>query len=213
MIARLFMLILVFAPFASTVEAGLWDNIKSLFAGSNRNVPPIIRVLVTHDQPSVMLEVKGKYNVYDPNTKAHMGTRLIGKHKLIQSIPSGLKWGEEFPGIYQLHIVPENQSITTVVNEVEYRGSLFVYDIGGTISIINAVDLEDYLTSVLTPQFHEPLSEETLSAIAITARTYAYYRTLHPKNPFWGVDGEQEVYAGLASIDTDSAIEMESLEN
>lgn len=207
MILRVVLCMLALIPITGTVDAGFWDSLRGLIWNANYKAPPMIDVVIINDQPGVMLEVKGKYQIYDPNTKKYISKRLMGKKKYIQAVSSGLKWGELFPGIYQIHIVPDDLSITTVVDGVEYQGSLFIYDIGGTISIVNRVDIEDYLSSSMPQQFHDPFSEETLAAIAIVARTNAFYQSQKLKNKFWAVDATQVGYRGLQSIEPNSEID------
>jgi len=192
-------LLLTLVPMVS--YAGFWDSVRGAFSGKSRTTQLKIDVLVINDQPGAMVEIKGKYKVFDPNTKKHLATRFVGKRKMMQSIATGLKWGEEFPGIYQLHIVPDDYSTPLVVNGIEYKGSIFIYDIGGSVSIVNRVNIEDYLRSTLSSQFNEPIPEETLAAIAIVARSYSLFESQHPKNPYWAVDGQHVNYQGERTID------------
>jgi len=178
------------------VEASLWSSIKSVFCTECAQEPSSIKILVSYDQNGAMLEVKGKYKIFDPNTGDHISTRFIGKRRFIQPLNGGLKWGEEFPGVYQLQIIPETPATTVLVDGIEYRGSLSVYDIGGTLSIVNEMNIDDYLNAVLPTQFKEPMSEEAMNAIVIAARTNALYQADHPKNKFWSVDGAQVGYQG-----------------
>lgn len=212
MIARLMMLLLAIAPLSSSAEAGLMDGITSLFTKPVPPQPPALNILIVHDQHGVVLEVKGKYQIFDPNTNEHISTRFIGKRKFIQALSDGLKWGEEFPGVHQLLIVPDDKNVTTVVDGIEYRGSIYIYDIGGTISVVNSVDIEDYLASTLPAKFRTPLPEEELAAIAIAARTYAYWMAQNPKNTFWAVSAKQIDYQGNAVTIQSSPIEKAILD-
>lgn len=208
MIIRLLLLLLAIAPLKIQLQAGIWKDVKSAFAQEILPAPPMIKVLIVHDQPGIVIEVKGKYSLYDPRTNEHISTRFVGKRKYLQALQGGLKWGEEFPGLYQLTIVPADQSVTTVVNGIEYRGSVYIYDIGGTLSVVNEVYIEDYLASLLTPQFTEPLEKEALAAVAIASRTNAYYEATNGKNPFWAVDGRKIGYEGHFTTSRRSAIEV-----
>ncbi|HRD54854.1 MAG TPA: SpoIID/LytB domain-containing protein, partial [Parachlamydiaceae bacterium] len=132
-----------------------------------------------------------------------ISSRFLGKRKFIQSVADGIRWGEEFPGVFQLLIVPEEETTKTVVDGISYKGSLYVYNIAetGTISIVNEVLLDDYLDSVLSNQFNkERLSEEAAAAVAIVARTNALYFALNPKSAFWSVDGTEVGYLGNSNI-------------
>jgi stage II sporulation protein D len=190
------------------VEASLVDSVKNFFSGNHPAPSPMIQVLLIHDQPAVMLEVKGKYKILDPNTRAVLSSRVVGKKKLIQSLSGGLKWGEEFPGIYQLQLVPDSQGASINVEGVEYPGSITIYDVGGTLSVVNQVNLETYLNRVLSYQYPDKLPEETMAAIAIASRAQAFWAVKHPKNSFWDVDGQQVGYKGGTTKEL--PIELES---
>lgn len=207
MIIRILVMLLAVAPLSIPADAGLWDSFKSIFSKGELPQPLSTRILIVHDQHGIVLEVKGKYAIYDPKTNEHISTRFIGKRKFIQALSDGIKWGEEFPGVHQLLIVPEDSHITTVVDGIEYRGKIYIYDIGGTISVVNQVDVEDYLTSLLAPKYKEPLAEETMAAIAIAARTNAYYQALNPKNTYWDINANQVGYLGYAVTNSSSDIE------
>lgn len=199
-------LVLALGPVSAPLEAGWFDKMAGYFRKSGPAQPPTIKVLIVHDRPGVVLEVKGKYKIFDPHTGDHISTRFTGKRKFIQAVRDGLKWGEEFPGVYQLMIVPDESSTTTIVDGIEYRGPIFIYDIGGTISIVNQVYIEDYLSSILTKRSTQ-LPEELLAAIAIAARTSAYYRIENPKSQYFSIDGTKTGYQGFASIDPGSDTE------
>ena len=108
--------------------------------------------------------------------------------------------------MYQIQIIPKDINVTTVVDGIEYKGALFIYDIGGTISIVNRTPIEDYVASVLSRQYPNSFSEEALAAIAIAARTDAYYKSQNPKNKFWAVDANQVGYKGLEAVDSTSEL-------
>lgn len=194
------MLLTALMPFVTSIEAGVLDS----WAKPTPIPPPTIGVLLLHDRPGAVLEVKGKYRLFDPKGYQFISTRFIGKRKYLQVVSDGLKWGEEFPGLHQLMIVPDTQTITTNVDGIEYRGSIYAYDVEGSVGIVNEVDIEDYLQSILTPAIQENLPREVLAAIAIAARTEAYYQSQHPKSKYWSVDGAQVGYRSYSLADPKS---------
>lgn len=136
--------------------------------------------------------------MYDPLTNQHVITRNVGKRKFIQPTAEGLRWGEEFPSFHQLKFVPESPQGTIIVDSLEYKGVVYVYNIHDKIFVVNELDVEDYITSILTPEFKEPCSQEALAAVVIAARTNALYQAQSPKSKFWAVDGRQVGYLGYA---------------
>ncbi len=187
------------APMAMTqVHGGILDIVVEAFTPKPVVEAPKIRVLLTHDQPGVVLEVRGKYKIYDPRTNSPVAVSFHGKRRLLQAQSGGIVWGEEFPGIHQLAIYPDNPDTLFYVDGIEQKGALFVYDVGNSISIVNKIDVEDYLNAVLPQQYKAQLPEELLAGIAIAARTTSYYNAQNGKTPYWDLDAEKEGYQGSA---------------
>lgn len=199
MYARILMFLLMLVPCIAPLEAGLVDKIQNMFTKEPLPTPPSVKILLVNDQESIILEVKGRYRIYDPRTGQHIVSRLVGKRRLLQGTHDGIRWGEEFPGIHQLAIVPSDPNTTTIVDGVEYKGEIYVYDIGGTISVVNHLDIEDYLYTLLAPYAGENLPQELWNALAITYRSFAYYQAEHSKTPYWDVDAQKVGYNGFAS--------------
>lgn len=164
---------------------------------------PTIRILVANDIPQANLQVVGNYNLVDPHQGNILGRRMYGKQRVIEPLPSGLKWGEEFPAIYQLKFVPGSPETNIIVNGTAYRGNVTIYDIGGTISIINEVPIEEYVAGHLAAHVNEMLPEEAFAALAIAARSNAYYQAIHPQNRYWDVDASVVGYEGDVNLSED----------
>ena len=179
-------------------HAGIWDRIRNVFVPEEEASPPQIRALVFRNEPATMLEVQGSFNIWDPYKNSKVSTKFSAKRELIEARPFGLKWGEEFPGLYQMKIVPDYPESRVVVNGTEYKGVVYIYDVNGKLCVINELDIEDYVESVLSGLFDKPLSKEAMNAIAIAARTDAYHHSTHSTNPYWHVDGEKSGYYGYA---------------
>lgn len=175
-----------------------WENVKGVFTQKSSDNPYLMKILIVHDQPEVVVEVRGKYRIFDPHTNDYLSTRFIGKRRVVEAVSNGLKWGEEFPGLYQLKIVPAEADTVISVNDIEYKGMVTIYDIGGSISVINELTIDDFLNILLPARFSESMPQEALAAVAIVARTHAYYLVTHPKNRFWSVSGEAINYKGSA---------------
>ncbi|WP_059060409.1 SpoIID/LytB domain-containing protein [Candidatus Protochlamydia naegleriophila] len=203
MIVRLLLLVLTILPFSASLHGGIWSDVVDTFRGRSKPTPPVIRVLVTHDVESVQLEVKGKYTLFDPYTDSYISSRFIGKSRQVQALSDGLKWGEAFPGLYQIKVKPDDASTVMVVDGKEYGGSIYVYDIGGTISIVNQVLVEDFIRLVLADYQGDHLHPEMLAALAIVARTNAYFQAVNPKNTYWAIDAQKVGYQGLVHVPSD----------
>lgn len=188
--------------------AGIMDVVSDAFTKKIPAQPPSIRILLVHDKHGVILETKGKYKIYDPLTGVRVGMSFTGKRRYMQPLPDGLRWGESFPGVHQLLIVADDPATTINVDGVEYQGKIYVYDVGGSVSVINSIYVEDYLNAVLPHRYADPLPEELLAAIAITARTNCYFHTQNSGTAFWDVDALKEGYQGSALNRRSTPMEM-----
>lgn len=199
MILRFLVLLLALSSTAPSFAAEpILNRLKNSFSKPAAPQPPTIKALLVNDHDGVILEVKGKYKVYDARNMELIGNRYLGKRRYLQAVKSGLIWGEEFPGVHQIAVVPDDPKTTISVDGVDYIGSVYVYDIGGTISVVNKIDIENYLSSILPGAYKLPLSTELLNAIAIAARTNAYYQSENGRSPYWDVEAQKEGYHGSA---------------
>lgn len=196
-------LLLFFAFIASsfTLHGGFWDTVTGCFKSEDANNASI-RVLLIQDVASVDLEVVGKYSLFDPYKNSYISSRFTGKCRTIQALGEGLKWGESFPGLYQLKIQPTSKDTIIVADKKDYEGSMYIYDIGGTLSLVNEVNIENYVRSILTNYQSIDLESETLAALAIVIRTNAYFQIANPKNTFWSVDAKKVGFSGLVQSNT-----------
>lgn len=170
--------------------------------------PRNIQILIEKDVPGVLLEVKGPYYIFNPHDGSRVSSGLLGKRFMIHELESGLKWGEEFPGIHQIYIKPRSSETSIFINGIQYAGAVAVYGISETINIVNDIDIESYVKAKLTSQFLIPLEAEVMSALAILVRTDAYYHATHA-NPssFWHINGKELGYQGSGLVIHNSMID------
>lgn len=173
---------------------------------TQRNHPENIQVLLAKNIDEALLESKGPYVVFNPHDGTKITTSLSGKRFMVKPTPNGVKWGEEYPGIHQIYVVPKNKNCSLLVNGIEYDGAITIISIKNKINVINDVAIESYLKSILTPQFPYPLENEVMAAIAIAARTTAYAHVKRNKDAFWHVSCEDVNYQGKAIVIPDSHI-------
>jgi stage II sporulation protein D len=165
-----------------------------------------IQVLLNKDIPEVLLEVKGPYYVYDPLDHSKISSGLFGKRYIIRATKSGIKWGEEFPGIHQIFIAPRSTETSILVNGIQYDGAVAIYKVGNRINVVNELSVENYIKSILTTTITTPFDTEVLAAIAIAARTTAYYYAIKHQNAFWHINATDVGYQGMALLTPNSSI-------
>lgn len=161
--------------------------------------PATVKVLLKKNVEGSLIEVKGSYQVIDPLAKKVVSSGVKGKRFYLYPHKEGIKWGEDFIGIYQLKIVPAIKDGEILVDGIQYKGNLEVYHIDDHITLINEVDIENYLKAILTPRFANHINDVVMDALAIVARTNVYYQVLHNKEAYWHIDGKDVDYRGHAA--------------
>jgi stage II sporulation protein D len=80
-----------------------------------------------------------------------------------------------------------------------YRGQVRLLRGYGGLTVINDLNLEDYLASVIGKEMYPTWPLEALKAQAVASRSYALYRKQHPKYKLFDVlsTTSSQVYAGL----------------
>ncbi len=129
--------------------------------------------------------------------------------RLIESTPTGLVWGEVFLDRFKITLVPTGKESMLFVNGTPYHGSLTIQGFKDSpmLSIVNTVDVEHYLASVLGRQIDEKYPAEVLNAVAISERTRVYNQLNHPKNERnWDVDAQKTGYTGFGEFPLDHEI-------
>jgi stage II sporulation protein D len=165
---------------------------------SQKAKPATIKVLIGKQREKVLLEAKGRYSIYNPLSRLLLTDGISTKRQWISSSDNGLFWGELIPGNFQIRLVPSDSQSTLLVDGIEYRGCIEVYDIKGKLYVVNEVDIERYLKSTMTAQFPSEIDEEVMDALAITARTHAYYLVSRKSSAHWHIDASEVDYQGYA---------------
>jgi stage II sporulation protein D len=174
--------------------------------GSQVDSPLNIQVLLAKNVTEALLEAKGGYIIIDPLTGNKVTSSFLGKRFVIRASNSGIKWGEEFPGIHQVYVMPKDKSSSLLLNGIEYDGAIAVFQVKDKINIVNDVDIECYLKATLSTQFPYPLENEVMASIAIAARTTAYSHVKRNSDAFWHISYDDANYFGSAIVQPESHI-------
>lgn len=96
----------------------------------------------------------------------------------------------------KLIIFPEDKKF--IYKTREYRGNLELLNHLGNIYVINILDLEDYLLSVVPSEMPASWHKEALKAQAIAARTYALYNILNSTHSDYHLEADvnSQMYTG-----------------
>lgn len=178
---------------------------------SQSDKPATIRVLLEKNVDGALLELKGGFKIVDPVTGKRLSSGTRGKRYFVFPMAEGLKWGEEFPGIYQISVIPTSSDTTFLLNGTQYRGAIHVYLIDEKLNFVNETDVEHYLKVSLSHSLSPKTHSAVRDAIAIIARTNAYYTALSNHDSYWHVDKKTVKYEGyykaFSDIDMNRSIE------
>ncbi len=175
-------------------------SVKNMLSGKT------IKVLLAKDLEGAQVEVKGGYYVYDPLTGKELEHSLMSSSFYMFPITEGIKWGAEFPGVYQLLIVPKKGTI--LVSGIEYRGMVYAYQIDGALAFVNEVSIDDYADTQLSTKVPAAVAnEEVLAALSIAAQTDALYKSSFAQTAFFDVRAPLVHYAGHGLSRSDLAFQ------
>ncbi|MBS0635712.1 MAG: hypothetical protein JSR37_09640 [Verrucomicrobia bacterium] len=178
------------------------DELRERFDG------PTIRIQLMSDTDGAQVEVKGAYNVFDPRTGKKLDSAYASSSYYMYPTVDGIKWGQEFPGIYQVLLVPDRPATTLLVGGTEYRGMAYLYQIKGTLGGVNEVSLEEFVRSMLSTHVPSDITEEeALAALSIALRTEALYWLAIANNQYWDVKASNVGYKGAALERHDDAFD------
>ena len=175
------------------------DGQKRLEELRERFNSPTIRVQLMSDSEGAQVEVKGPYNIYDPRTGKKLDSAYMGSSYYMYPTIDGIKWGQEFPGIYQVLIVPDRLDATLLMGGTEYRGMGYMYQIKGVLGGVNEVSLEQFVASMLSTHIPADVTEkEAIAALGIALRTEALYWLAIANNQYWDIKAGTVGYRGAA---------------
>jgi stage II sporulation protein D len=162
---------------------------------------PIMRVRVGPDRTAVNLATPAGYEIQlDGKTVARSAEPLkpttISRRDALWHMDKAAWAGRT------LCVIPTGDAIVRL-DQTLYRGSIQLHAVGASSFIaVNHLDLENYLAGVLAKELFKDWHAQTYRALAIAARSYAYYEaTTHPKaGPYdvWDSQASQ-MYGGLSA--------------
>ncbi len=173
---------------------------------SKKAKPATVKVVLEKITPDLFLDARGKFLVYNPKTDLLIESGISGKRGKLSVSRGGLRWGDVMPGIFEMRLVPGDPESAILVNGIQYKGCVEVYAVGNELSVINEVDIENYLKSSLASTTKQ-ISEELLEMVAIVERTNLYYLAHKNKDASWHLEAEKTQYEGVESAQKNQYVE------
>ncbi|PSB05276.1 SpoIID/LytB domain-containing protein [Merismopedia glauca] len=157
-----------------------------------------IRVAVSQKTPSVAIGTSTPARLKTLNGQ-RVGFLQTMQGVNVQMQPQGLQIGEQiFPGVIW---VEPTAGGAVYVGDRWYRGRLLLVAQKEGILAVNAVDLEQYLYSVVGSEMHSQAPIEALKAQSVAARSYAMVHILRPASDWYNLGNTErwQVYKGIKS--------------
>jgi peptidoglycan hydrolase-like amidase len=173
---------------------------QPLVVPANYTPPAIeIRVAIKRDVASVLIGVNGPAVITDRQGR---GLKTIATNEGLPVIPGakGLKMGDlSLPEV--IFVQPTSADGLVYVDDSWYRGKVLLVAQGDRLLVVNHVNLEAYLYSVVGSEMHSTAPMHALKAQAIAARSYALVHMIRPANAWFHLGNSQrwQVYKGIRS--------------
>jgi len=167
---------------------------------------PFIKVLLAQDKEALKVEVSGAHNVYDPFTGSKLDSAFSASSYVMKPTSDGIRWGQDFPGTYQVVIVPDSKGeIGVSVNGTFYGGVVAFYQVNDRLAAVNWISLEEFTASLLSSTFlpQDEDQKEAIAAYAIAFRSRAYEQIMEPSAAYWDVNAEECGYKGRSIVRND----------
>jgi hypothetical protein len=188
------------SPNTSPAAAAKPVTRQPLVVPANYTPPALeIRVAIKRDVASVLIGVNGPAVITDRQGR---GLKTIATNEGLPVIPGakGLKMGDlSLPEV--IFVQPTSADGLVYVDDSWYRGKVLLVAQGDRLLVVNHVNLEAYLYSVVGSEMHSTAPMHALKAQAIAARSYALVHIIRPANAWFHLGNSQrwQVYKGIRS--------------
>ena len=168
---------------------------------SSPQAASLVRVALLQEAESFFLRVKGRFEVYDLNSKKliakasslrKQAVKIRNNKIVIRGIPCSVS---------ALQIAPLKGGYV-FINDRVFRGRInLIVKANGKILVVNELRVEDYLRGVLCQEVAPWWPMDALKSQAIIARSYALYQKQFPKDKDFDLTSDiySQVYGGKSS--------------
>jgi len=188
-------------------------GIIAALAAKRPNVPELVRVAIMRDSRELDLAIHGSYRLRDMSSGKIIskGTYLV--ESKVRLLNRGIFIGLNVYPSKRLTIEPSRDA-SIIIDERPFRGDVtFIRTPDNRITVVNNINVEDYIKGVLYHEVSHHWPMEALKAQAVAARTYALY-SINPAGKSYDVTNDiySQVYGGRNSerYRTDLAVDHTS---
>ncbi|UCH11892.1 MAG: SpoIID/LytB domain-containing protein [Candidatus Omnitrophota bacterium] len=165
-------------------------------------VPDKIRVAIAEDAEEIELAVKGPYKITTIETGEVLKEGEVLWQAKVRPFEHGIHFRtfkDDYFKIYGIEIIPARDP-SIYVGKCLYRGRLqLIKTKQGLLSVINVLNIEDYIKGVLYNEISHRWPPEVIKAQAIASRTFAIYQAQQrsDKEYYLRADVSSQVYRGV----------------
>ncbi len=166
------------------------------------DAPPsaAVRVAILHDLQNLTFKTNDPYTLMNPATGKvlHRGEGMRTTIALTQGafLFAGLKFKTN------RLLIRTDPMVPVTINGRTFKGDItLVRESDGTITVINEIDIEEYVKGIMYHEASHYWPEEALKAQAVASRTYALYQVQERKGREYDVTSDvfSQVYGGESS--------------
>ncbi len=164
------------------------------------SLPEEVRVAIVRDSREVDLAVHGSYHLRDMTTHKIIGKGPYLVDSKVRLLNRGIFMGLDVYPSKHLTIEPARDA-SIFIDGRAFRGEVtFIRTPNNRLTVVNDIDVEDYIKGVLFHEVSHHWPMEALKAQAVAARTYALY-SINPAGKYYDVTNDiySQVYGGRDS--------------
>ncbi len=162
--------------------------------------PILVRVAVAKGADSVKIFIAGNFKIIDYLSKSVILEEKYLSETDLTATETGFKLDGKELNASAISVEPVGGS-RVYINGRIFRGEIRVFKDGNKLTVVNAVDIEEYLYGVMRNEVSTWWPMESLKAQAIAARTYALNQINESKAKDYDVTADvgSQVYGGIFS--------------
>jgi len=169
-----------------------------------------VRVAIVRDSREVELSIHGIYRLRDMPSGKVIGRGNYLAYSKVRLLAHGILMGLNVYPSKRLTIEPARDA-SIIIDGRPFRGQVtFIRTLDNHITVVNNINVEDYIKGVLKHEVSHHWPMEALKAQAVAARTYALY-SINPSDKPYDVTNDiySQVYGGRDSENyrTDLAVD------
>jgi len=158
----------------------------------NSTLPEIVRVAIVRDSRELDLAIHGKYRLRDMDSGEIISHGNLLVNSKVRLLDRGILVGLDVYPSKRIIIEPSRDA-SIVIDERPFRGEVtFIRTPDNHITVVNDINVEDYIKGVLYHEVSHHWPMEALKAQAVAARTYALYSINPPSKPY---DVTNDIYS------------------